>query len=177
MLFFDKSHGITLRFLKPQSTVYGGHMKSSLTILLSMATVLISQNSCAEVGTDQRSNQTPDYCVLDKTEPASWSNCDGKMVKITGSRPPPREIMQHPMLDGPRLLVLDEDDNLTLAGTMQSYLNVGDRQIILLSKAPIECEDEITVIGTLESVSLGGPPRTKGSYKGWSIHVSEDSCL
>ena len=156
-------------------------MKISLTILLSLATVLMAQHSYAEVAIEQMPTQTPiqipDYCVLDQTQPASWSKCDGKMVKMTGSRPQPVEIMQHPMLDGPQLLVADEDDNLTLVSTVQSYLNVGDRQIILLSKYPIECHGEITVVGTLESVSLGGPPRTKGSYKGWSIHVSEDICF
>jgi len=98
------------------------------------------------------------------------------MVKTKGSRPQPQEIMQHPMLDGPQLPVPNADGNVTPVRTVQSYLNVGQRQVILLSDTPIECDNDIIIIGTLEKVSLGGPPRTKGSYEGWSIRVSEHLC-
>ncbi len=91
------------------------------------------------------------------------------MVKTKGSRPQPQEIMQHPMLDGPQLPVPNADGNVTPVRTVQSYLNV-------LSNTPIECDSDIIVMGTLEKVSLGGSPRTKGSYEGWSIRVSEHLC-
>ena len=118
----------------------------------------------------------PTSCPLTETESASWLNCDGKQAKVSGTQPSPLEIMQHPMMNGPRFST-DAAGNPIFTRTEQSYLNVGKRQIILVSDTVIECQNEIEVTGILERISLGGSLGTKESYKGWFIRVSKYECF
>jgi len=55
--------------------------------------------------------------------------------------------------------------------SVQSYMNVGERQVILLSPQTISC------LASLEVVDLGGAARTQNSYKGWSLFVDSVQCL
>ncbi len=144
-------------------------MKTPPTTLLPILILLIQ--SC-DTESITKQIDAPNYCATDE----SWSNCDGKMVKIIGSNPPLSEIMQHPMLDSPQLLPPGNEAK-PVKHTKQSYLNINNRQIIVLSDTTIDCPNNIELVGTLERISLGGPAETKLSYKGWSIRVNQHRCL
>ena len=92
--------------------------------------------------------------------PAGWSALVGKPVMLIGTRP--QMVLQHPLVGGP--------------GARQTYLNVGERQIVLLNEPTLACEAQREVTGILSRIDLGGRPNTKGSYKGWSLAVSKVSC-
>lgn len=126
------------------------------TSLLLLTSLIISQQSNA-------------ICVLDKNvSSAEWFKCANKQVQITGT--PPNMIMQHPMLNMPSFSAKTKP-------TLQSYLNVGSKQIILLSKTRINCFAKMEVFGQLRRISLGGRQGTKNSYKGWSLRVYKYRCF
>lgn len=109
-------------------------------------------------------------CALSES---GWQACDGKLVKLAGIVPAPHQILPAPMLNMPAFTSTQVD----MPNLIQSYLNVGKRQIILLSSQPISCVAGLEVVGRLESVALGGAPRTQNSYEGWAIYVDSALCL
>ncbi|MDM8557432.1 hypothetical protein [Candidatus Parabeggiatoa sp. HSG14] len=152
-------------------------MKNSLTISLLLVSALISHSSYADCYSRSMINvEDSNYCTVDNTNPASWLNCDGKRIHLNGHLTPPQEIMQHPVLSHSQLFPSGLGGKLNIKRTLQNYMNVGKRQIILLSDTLIECVDEMEVKGMLEKVSLGGEPGTKNSYEGWSIRVFDYHC-
>jgi hypothetical protein len=71
------------------------------------------------------------YCNLR----LGWNHCNGKIVRVTGRTD--LFVSQHPMMNDRYL-------------EFQSYLGVGHREIILLSKEEINCPGTgMTVIGNL----------------------------
>lgn len=107
--------------------------------------------------------------------PNNWESCDNQTVKLLGYVPAPHQIRPAPILSIPNLPTIQQAD--TPQALLQSYMNVGEKQIILLSTQPIACVTGLEVIGRLESVALGGAPRTKSSYQGWSLYVDSVQCL
>lgn len=97
-----------------------------------------------------------------------WMRCDGKPVQLTGHSP--RMIMQHPRL-APSMVPPG------LPKIYQRYTNVGESQIILLTRTRVKCDGLMKVEGVLNHISLGGKARTKESYTGWSVDVSHIECL
>lgn len=105
----------------------------------------------------------------------NWEACDNQRVQLKGYVPAPHQILPAPMLNAPFMPSMQQEtDNTT---TIQSYMNVANRQVILLSNQPIPCLTGLQVIGTLSSVALGGAPKTPNSYKGWSVQVDQYFCL
>jgi flagellar biosynthesis component FlhA len=76
-----------------------------------------------------------------------------KTVKISGKKP--KFVSQHPILTNP----------FSEKKEIQSYLDTDFGQLVLISDKEIECPSEITLIGTLKHVSLGGKKNTKNSYE------------
>lgn len=110
-------------------------------------------------------------CVIqaDSTE-KQWQQCDGQLITMLGKVP--RIVMQHPML------AFDlELPGSNSSRTMQSYMDVGDHQIILLTKTEMTCQGELQVKGSLEQIDLGGKKGTKESYQGWAVHVDKFMCF
>lgn len=97
-----------------------------------------------------------------------WMACDGKMVKVSGTRP--RMVSQHPSMAGPIGPGPDAPE------THESYLDVDDLQIIIVSAEKNTCGEKMTVAGRLERIDLGGEPGTKNSYAGWQITDAEVTC-
>jgi hypothetical protein len=105
----------------------------------------------------------------------NWQDCDDKTVKLQGYVPAPHQILQAPMLTMPNLSTMQQAD--ASSSLLQNYMNVGNRQIILLSPQPITCLSGLEVIGRLQAIDLGGKPNTKSSYKGWAVYVDSVQCL
>jgi hypothetical protein len=164
--------------VQSMSCTKGGNMKTNLMISLLLVSALISHSSYADCYSRPMINvEDNNYCAVNNTNLTSWLNCNGKRIHINGHLTPPQEIMQHPVLDNLQLSPSGFGGKLNIKRTMQNYMNVGQRQIILISDTSIECIDEMEVKGMLENVSLGGEPGTKSSYKGWSIRVSDYHCF
>lgn len=149
-------------------------MKTYLSLSLSLIAMLNLQEGCADL---DKQTVSENYCTINEAVSDSWLDCDDKLVRIKGSLTPPQEIMQHPMLDMPLLPSPNMDENSVPKRILQTYMNVGNRQIILLSDTNIDCIGDLEVIGMLEKVSLGGPAGTKSSYEGWSVRVDEYQCF
>ncbi|WP_353569909.1 hypothetical protein [Candidatus Albibeggiatoa sp. nov. BB20] len=107
--------------------------------------------------------------------PKSWDVCDDKTVKLRGYIPAPHQILPAPMLNFPLMPNMQQTD--APQASIQSYMNVGEQQVILLSSQTIPCLTGLEVIGRLDSVALGGAARTPNSYKGWSLYVDSIKCL
>ncbi len=96
---------------------------------------------------------------------ASWKACDGRLTKLEGQATPPERVTNHPMLTGPA--------GMPGARTHQGYVDVGDRQLIVLSAKPLECKGALTLTGALRSVEMSKGPHT---YRGWSIDADAVTC-
>lgn len=115
---------------------------------------------------------TGSNCVIQPDSSNSlWVNCDQQEVTILGKVA--SMVMQHPILS----FDLGESEGNHIARTIQSYMDVGDHQIILLAKTDINCTNDMQVTGTLEHIDLGGKEGTRQSYQGWSVHVKEFMCF
>ena len=104
------------------------------------------------------------YCPT--SDYSKWNECEGKEVKLEGHKP--KMIMQHPMVGG-----------FSLEGEppIQGYMDINDgTQIVLLTKTRITCEGEMTAIGKLVGIDLGGPKGTKQSYSGWYLDNAKVTC-
>lgn len=108
----------------------------------------------------QKTDEKENYC----DHKSDWDKCDGKTIKIVGKRP--EFAGQHP---GVRWSIWKN----------QSYLDTESKgEIILISEEEINCSDEMTVIGELntdvwpcDSDGVG-----KSSYCGSSITVESWEC-
>lgn len=108
----------------------------------------------------------PKYCELSTDNRASWENCLGKLVKVTGN--PPKVVMQH---------VLRAGNPLGGTPLNQSYMDALNYQFVLLSKEPIACQGPFEVEGVLKRFTLNQAAGTKGSYANYDIHVTRFQCL
>ena len=112
-------------------------------------------------------------CVLKSdSDDSLWRACDGEKVTILGQIS--QMVMQHPII---AYELGNLDGKSKPARTIQNYMDVGEHQIILLSKTEINCIGEMQIMGTLESIDMGGKAGTKQSYTGWSVQVDEFMCF
>jgi len=115
----------------------------------------------------------PACVIVEVTEVASWQRCQNKPITVTGTRTPPEQVVQHPMLIVPASMGLPVQQ----AFKFQDYLNIGYYQVILLTKQEISCADKMEVKGKLRHFALGGQQGTKNEYQNWVIEVDEFRCL
>ena len=87
--------------------------------------------------------------------------CLGQMTKAIGSVP--EMIYAHPMI--------------STENSIQSYIQIEDEQLIVLSEQPIDCNKQFQVVGLLQEIDLGGAPGTRGSYKNFYFSDSTIQCL
>jgi len=129
---------------------------------------------CAEVHQDDAAGKVG----------VAFTRCDGAQVRLFGAVPDggapamPPMIMQHPVLTTPALdgPIPGKNEAEPRPDSHQSYLNIGGRQVILLSAGPLACDPPRWVEGRLESIDFGGPRDTKLGYRGWAIHVTDHAC-
>lgn len=109
----------------------------------------------------------PNVCPLSNAD--AWNGCVGKLVEVRGQTP--KMVAQHPMMAP---LSPPGGDLPTIH---QSYLETAEGgQIIVLSREQNKCTGAMRVKGTLRAIDMGGPPKTKQSYKGWSIEDATITC-
>ena len=103
-------------------------------------------------------NHSNAHCTLSQ----DWSSCLDKKVYVQAEHP--KMIMQHPMLSS-------TGDN-----AKQSYAEVSQKQIVVLSGVDNSCSGSFSVEGILKKVSLGGEPGTKNSYSNYYISSARFVC-
>lgn len=117
----------------------------------------------------------PALCVIEEVaKMASWQRCKDKWITVTGIHTPAYQVMQHPILITPAPIDLPDQKP---SFQFQDYMNIGSRQVILLSQQAISCLGEMEVKGKLQQVALGGEKGTKNEYENWVIEVDEYRCL
>lgn len=124
----------------------------------------------SSANTNNQTTKVGDCVIKADSTDKLWQQCDGQSATILGKVP--RMVMQHPML----AFDLELPGNNS-SRTMQSYMDVGGHQIILLTKTEMTCQGELQVKGSLEQIDLGGKKGTKESYQGWAVHVDEFMCF
>jgi hypothetical protein len=109
----------------------------------------------------------PNVCPLGKSD--TWKSCIGKIVELRGQNP--KFVNQHPMMAPMSPLG-------GAAPTIhQGYLETSEGgQIIVLSREPDKCSGAKRVKGSLRAIDLGGPDKTKESYRGWAIEDATVIC-
>lgn len=103
--------------------------------------------------------------VAADADAAAWKACDGQRTTLAATMTPPGRVTNHPMLTGPA--------GMPGARSHQGYVEVGDRQVIVLSAKPLECKGPLTLTGTLRSIEMPKGPHT---YRGWSIDADSVTC-
>lgn len=129
------------------------------------ALTLLFLSACQSAPPSQR-------CDLSALPPTEWHRCTNQTVRLQGRRPSAPLLAQHPLLAEPPGLsphALTEQDYLVAAGN--------EITVILLLARPLSCSASMSVTGTLQRIDLGGPPRSKTSYKGWVLRVTRATCL
>lgn len=60
-----------------------------------------------------------------------------------------------------------------------NYVEFGSRQIVVYTRAPIECKGRVRLTGTFSEVRARiGPSRSRGGgYRGWHFAAEEHRCL
>lgn len=101
-----------------------------------------------------------EYCDFETKK----SECIDQMVQIKGSTP--NMVMNHSMILSP----IGND-------SVQSYLDVGDSQWIILSDSKWYCQGEVEVSGILQEYDMGGKEGTRGSYRNFYVSESEIRCI
>lgn len=86
-----------------------------------------------------------------------WEACSGQEVQVQGREP--EMVYAHPIV-----------------AMEQTYLEIGDRQIIVAPVTMVTCPGPMTVRGRLEPIDLGGEPGTRGAYTGWVIQAATITC-
>jgi hypothetical protein len=109
----------------------------------------------------------PNVCPLGKSD--TWKTCVGKIVEIRGQNP--KMVYQHPM-------IAPMSPPGSGAPTIhQGYLETSEgNQIIVLSRQQDKCSGTKRVKGSLRDIDLGGPDKTKESYRGWAIYDATIEC-
>lgn len=106
--------------------------------------------------------------VLEQTESCDlsqgWDGCLGKTIRVTGTTP--TMIYSHPILSSPSGI-----------DSVQSYIDVGEKQLIVLSEETWECHENVSLSGVLKEIHLGGPEGTRGSYRNFYISQSSVQCI
>ena len=134
----------------------------SLTILLACARTTLGPTLPPTSSVKDIHPSTPkeSLCSFQSTPEA----CLGQTVTWTGSIP--TFVHSHPIVPTPR-------DELSV----QSYIEVGDSQYILLSSRPHNCDGLLEAKGTLGEINLGGPQGTRGYYRNYYLAATEISCV
>ena len=121
--------------------------------------ILILFAACLK-STPQSSIETSsDFCSPEK----DWSVCLEKEVSLSAKLPP--MLYQHPLISSP-----------TGVDSVQSYIEVEERQIIVLSEEKNICSGVFIAQGTLKKISLGGEPGTRGSYENYYLSQTRFLC-
>ena len=109
----------------------------------------------------------PNVCPTGKAD--YWEACVGKLVEFRGQ--PPKMVNQHPMM-APL-----SPPGSGVPTIHQSYLETPEgNQIIVLSREQDKCTGKMRVKGSLRAIDLGGPDKTKESYRGWAIDDATIVC-
>lgn len=109
----------------------------------------------------------PKVCPLGKSD--TWKTCEGKLVELRGQTP--KMVYQHPMMAP---MSLPGGGAPTIH---QGYIETSEGgQIIVLSREPDKCSGAKRVKGSLRAIDLGGPDKTKESYRGWVIDDATVVC-
>ena len=161
-------------------SIRGPILLASLLGVITLLSAGCSSNESApsapEKGTAETAPSTPEKGAaaaagaadgLCEVTADSWEACKDKKVRLEGGNPP-RGPSQHPIMTGPSLEGPAKEH--------QGYLQVGDRQVVVLSAKPMACGGQMVVTGTLEYFELGGEPGTKGSYANWVVRGAEITC-
>jgi hypothetical protein len=112
-------------------------------------------------------------CVIETVKSAeAWEHCLDKTVQLQGTHASPAKIMQHPVMVMQTPQQTDSESR-----QYQDYLEIGGRQIILITQAEIPCENAMEVSGLLKKIDLGGQKGTKGEYKNFVVEVSDFQCI
>ena len=117
---------------------------------------------------EQKNNE---YCEIDPNEP-SWEKCEGKLVKITGKIADSVSILQHPVGMHNTLDIKTKE----IKKKYETYIDVGNSQIIITSDEKIEYSGDIEVEGIVDIFDLGGNEHTKGGSKSVWIRVQSYRC-
>ena len=109
----------------------------------------------------------PKVCPLGKSD--TWKTCVGKLVELRGQTP--KMVYQHPMMAP---MGAPGGSAPTIH---QGYIETSEGgQIIVLSREPDKCSGAKRVKGSLRAIDLGGPDKTKESYRGWVIDDATVIC-
>ena len=90
--------------------------------------------------------------------------CLGQITQVIGAAP--EMVYAHPMIS------VDPSKK-----SIQSYIQIEDQQLIVLSEQTFHCDGTMEVTGILEKIDLGGPEGTRGSYKNYYFSQSTIRCL
>ncbi|MCA9561296.1 MAG: hypothetical protein KC583_22255, partial [Myxococcales bacterium] len=96
---------------------------------------------------------------------ASWKACDGRRTTLVGHVTPPERVTNHPVHSTP--------PGVPGARPHQGYVDVGDRQVVVVTAQPIACKGPLSVSGHLRSVEVPKGPHT---YRGWVMHADTVTC-
>ena len=91
-------------------------------------------------------------------------DCIGKHVRVTGEQP--KVLYSHPIISLP-----------SGVDSVQSYLDLEDQQLIILSEEPWDGKGRVEVFGLLLEIDMGGPEGTRSSYRNYYISKSTIRCL
>jgi hypothetical protein len=131
-----------------------------LLLACSKVSAPISAPDSAPVENNERAANTEPLCNFKSDREA----CLGKPVKWKGEVP--EGVHVHPILSSP-----------SVDAHVQSYIEVEDRQYILLLSEPHGCTAKMEAQGTLNQIDLGGEPGTRGSYRNFYISDATVRCL
>jgi hypothetical protein len=132
-----------------------------MMILLAFACVKTTvQAQKTKMATPSNIQQEQDMCDFTTKK----QECIGKYVQVKGLIP--EMIHSHPILSSPSGI-----------DAIQSYLDIGEQQIIILSQATWDCSGDVEVTGILKEVDMGGSEGTRGSYRNNYIVQSTIRCL
>jgi hypothetical protein len=91
-------------------------------------------------------------------------DCIEKNIRVIGTIP--KMVYSHPIISSPSGI-----------DSIQSYLDLEDQQLIILSENSWECSGKVEVIGVLQEIDMGGPEGTRNSYRNYYISQSTIRCF
>jgi hypothetical protein len=139
-----------------------------LSILLIILQNILFMPSLAETSQNDQI-----LCIIEEIN-KDWEQCLDKSVKLQGIHVAPEKVMQHPIMI---MQIPQRTEDGSKPRQRQDYLEVGGRQIILLTPVEIPCEDKMEVTGMLKKIALGGKKGTKNEYENWLVEVTDFQCI
>ena len=91
-------------------------------------------------------------------------DCIEKNIRVVGTIP--KMVYSHPIISSPSGM-----------DSVQSYLDLEDQQLIILSETSWECSGKVEVIGVLQEIDMGGSEGTRNSYRNYYISQSTIRCF